>query len=370
MKIVNLVSPYISPTCTWLQNTMVLNSKFENIVFTQKKITIQKNILVIGPDEFNIINFLTNRILRKVFLISGFGFEKYYLQHKPKIFHSHFLYECYYWHYFTTKFKIPHVVSVYGHDISEYGKLVKWKKRYSKIFNLIDKVIVEGPNMANNLEKMGCPSTKVEIIPIGIDSSDITIKKDYRIENRIKILQVASFKEKKGIEYTLLAVSEAKKNNLEIDLYLIGDGELKNKYIEIINREGIVENVHFLGFVIPEIVRRTLYMYDIFIHPSVLAENGDTEGGFPVILTEACAAGLPIISTYHADIPFIIHNEINGILVPERDYVSLYESIYKLFINQDLREKYGTNSIEVVRNKFTIEKQIETLNALYNSLIK
>ncbi|MCK6600663.1 MAG: glycosyltransferase family 4 protein [Bacteroidetes bacterium] len=349
---------------------MVLNSKYENIVFTQKKITLQKNILVIGPDEFNVIYFIINRIIRKVLFISGFGFNKYYLQHKPKIFHSHFLYECYYWHFFTTKYKIPHVVSVYGHDISEYGKLEKWKKRYNKLFKIIDKVIVEGPNMATILEKMGCPSTKVEIIPIGIDSSNITIKKDYGIENRLKILQVASFKEKKGIEYTLLAISEAKKNNLEIDLYLIGDGELKNKYIEIINNEGIVENVHFLGFVIPETVRKTLHMYDIFIHPSVIAENGDSEGGFPVILTEACAAGLPIISTYHADIPFIIHNELNGILVPERDYIALYESIYKLFGNQNLREKYGTNSIEVVKRKFTIEKQIETLNTLYKSLIK
>ena len=57
--------------------------------------------------------------------------------------------------------------------------------------------------------------------------------------------------------------------------------------------------------------KKYLQNADVFVHPSVTDVNGDKEG-IPGAIVEAMAAGLPVISTYHAGIPNIIKNNKTG----------------------------------------------------------
>jgi hypothetical protein len=56
-----------------------------------------------------------------------------------------------------------------------------------------------------------------------------------------------------------------------------------------------------------------------FILSNITALNGDTEGGAPVAILEAQATGLPVISSYHADIPEAVVGGKSALLAPERD---------------------------------------------------
>jgi len=64
----------------------------------------------------------------------------------------------------------------------------------------------------------------------------------------------------------------------------------------------------------------------IFILHSVTASNGDMEGT-PVVLMEAQACGLPVISTYHSGVPEVVIDGKSGFLVPEKDIQALVEKI-------------------------------------------
>jgi colanic acid/amylovoran biosynthesis glycosyltransferase len=88
----------------------------------------------------------------------------------------------------------------------------------------------------------------------------------------------------------------------------------------------------------------------VLIHPSATAADGDSEGGAPTILLEAQAIGTPIVSTRHADIPYIApegpgvylsdEHDIDGLA---RDLVAAVES-GKRSIGAHLKSRHDVSS--------------------------
>lgn len=74
----------------------------------------------------------------------------------------------------------------------------------------------------------------------------------------------------------------------------------------------------------------------IFMLPSITAQNGDTEGGAPVAILEAQATGLPVISSYHADIPKVVVDGKSALLAPERDVEKLAKHLEYLIEHPDV----------------------------------
>ena len=62
----------------------------------------------------------------------------------------------------------------------------------------------------------------------------------------------------------------------------------------------------------------------------------------PSVLLHAGAAGLPIVSTHHADIPFVVQDEETGLLAPERDVAGLAERLVRL-ADPELRAALGAS---------------------------
>ena len=107
---------------------------------------------------------------------------------------------------------------------------------------------------------------------------------------------------------------------------------------------------------------------DVFIHPSVTASNGAKEG-IPGSIVEAMASGLPVISTFHAGIPYVIKNEDTGILVDEWDIEALSKSILKM-ADANLRKDLGLRAQEYAAKNLDVEEKGKDLENIYRSLIK
>jgi colanic acid/amylovoran biosynthesis glycosyltransferase len=69
-----------------------------------------------------------------------------------------------------------------------------------------------------------------------------------------------------------------------------------------------------------------LLQADVMLQPSVTAADGDIEGS-PVVLSEAMASGLPVISSFHSGIPELVTDGQTGLLAPERDVTALSRHI-------------------------------------------
>ena len=114
---------------------------------------------------------------------------------------------------------------------------------------------------------------------------------------------------------------------------------------------------------------KALFNADVFIHPSVTAENGDKEG-IPGAIVEAMASGLPVISTYHAGIPYIIENQQTGVLVNEWDVDALAEGILELAENSSKRKMIGLAGQEYAMNNLDLFEKEKELEEIYMSLIE
>ena len=102
------------------------------------------------------------------------------------------------------------------------------------------------------------------------------------------IVSVGRFCKEKGFEYLIEAVAMARQKDENIGLVLVGDGELKQKYLTTIEHWGIQNHVYFTGF------QKNPYNYMAKCSCFVLSSISE---GFPNVLAEAMALGLPVIAT-------------------------------------------------------------------------
>ena len=150
-------------------------------------------------------------------------------------------------------------------------------------------------------------------------------------------------------------------SQVEADLVIIGEGPEKENLEKLVAHYGLQARIHLLG------VRKNPFAYlaraDCFVFAS-------TNEGFPNVLVEAMACGLPVIST---DCPFgpaeILQNGEYGILVRNGDAVQMAEAMKKMYNNDALREglaqkaKTGAQTFE--KSKI-VKKYIEMIEKVCN----
>jgi colanic acid/amylovoran biosynthesis glycosyltransferase len=264
------------------------------------------------------------------------------------------------------------IVRFYGYDLHRLPfENPIWNDRYLELFEKVDAVITEGPFMKNELVKKGCAEDKIEVLPFGVAQENP--KRIREPEPTFKVLIAGSFKEKKGIDTALLACKAfVKRNNhLDFEIHLVGDkvnstaqDHLFHAQLEkLLNDELLKPKIKTHGFVSRKILGQIALKCDFALLPSQWAADRDCEGGFPVTFLELMATGLPIISTYHCDIPFAV-NERNGILCNERDYEALAIAMESMLEPEILASK-SRAAIKTVEEFFDWQK----LKPLYHQVI-
>ncbi|MBA7689291.1 GDP-mannose-dependent alpha-(1-6)-phosphatidylinositol monomannoside mannosyltransferase [subsurface metagenome] len=127
--------------------------------------------------------------------------------------------------------------------------------------------------------------------------------------------------------------------------------------------------VKILGAVEQDEILKLYQQAHIFVLPSVTASNGDQEG-IPVVLMEAQAVGLPIISTYHSGIPEVIMDGKSGFLVPEKDVNALADRLDYLIEHPEIWSEMGRCGRNFVEEKYDIKKLNQQLVEIYQNLIR
>lgn len=91
--------------------------------------------------------------------------------------------------------------------------------------------------------------------------------------------------------------------------------------------------------------------------------------GLPKSLIEACAVGLPIITTDAPGCRECVIPDFNGIMVPVQSVDPLADAIEHLCKNPSERERMGINSRELAEKEFSIERVIEKTFSIYKQMI-
>ncbi|MBI5795095.1 MAG: glycosyltransferase [Planctomycetes bacterium] len=268
------------------------------------------------------------------------------------------------------RLKLPLITTFYGFDLTQLPRENMWNKAYQRLFKEGDLFLVEGNNMKRSLMEIGCAGEKIVIQHIGVDTEKINFKeRTFPSDWKIVILCCGRFVEKKGLIYALQALKLLISKNPQIEFRIIGDGVLRNSIGSFIKENNLSPYVYLLGYQPHRVFVEELKKAHIYIQPSVTAQNGDSEGGAPTTLLEAQAAGVPVLSTYHADIPEIVVNGKSGFLVPERDARALAERLEYLIDHPEEWSTMGREGRRHVEMNYNICKETENLENIYDSLI-
>jgi len=296
---------------------------------------------------------------------------------KPNIVHSHFGDEAWRKMELVKRLGVRHVVTFYGYDVNRLPSVEPiWFERYKELFRHVDLVLCEGPHMARCIERLGCDPIKVRVHHLGISVGDIFYRpRQWVPGTALRVLIAASFKEKKGIPYALEALGQLKEE-IPLQITVIGDASAeersqneKRHIQEVVNRYNLSPCIRFLGYQPHVTLLEEAYTHHVFLSPSVTAVDGDTEGGAPVSIIEMAASGMPIVSSFHCDIPEVIKDGETGLLAGERRVSELREKILWLVHNRDSWRQMLDNGRKHIEDQFDARVQGEVLSRTYRKLV-
>jgi colanic acid/amylovoran biosynthesis glycosyltransferase len=263
--------------------------------------------------------------------IRHLAFEEVLRQVKPRLVHAHFgphgvdaVLPC-------RRAGMPLITSFYGYDSalpdSESGR--KLKSGYKRLFATARFILVEGPCIARRLQNdWGCPAEKIRILRISIPVEQIAPREvTLRSERPIRLLFCGRLIEKKGLAVLIEALGRLGVEAKNYQLRVVGDGNILGALEQRVAALGLRDSVQFLGAQPRAQFWQELANCHLFVAPSVTASDGDTEGGAPTVLLEAQAAGVPLVTTNHADIPFVVVPQESAFMAAEGEVDSLVEAL-------------------------------------------
>jgi glycosyltransferase involved in cell wall biosynthesis len=172
------------------------------------------------------------------------------------------------------------------------------------------------------------------------------------------ILYIGRLVPEKGQAVLLEAVARLREEGREVQVKLAGEGELRAHLEELCREAGIEDRVSFLGAVSQERIRDLYAEADVFCLPS-FAE------GVPVVLMEAMAMGLPVVTTRIAGIPELVEDGSGGVVVAPGRVDELAGRIAALLDDPEKRSALGAAGREKVLAEFDAEASAAQLHDLF-----
>jgi len=269
-----------------------------------------------------------------------------------------------------TRVRRPLVTSFYGYDASMTHVVEEFRDAYRRLFDRGEIFLVEGTAMKSKLEAIGCPSEKLRIQRIGIDTGRYRFRvREDPGEGPVVLLQCGRMVPKKGFGVSLQALSQARRQDPRLRLRIIGDGPERDSIERNIRELGLEEAVTLLGSCPRGVFLEELDRAHLYVQPSVTGPDGDSEGGAPTTLLEAQATGAPILTSRHADIPEVVREGQSALLSDENDPEGLAENMVDLASHPERWRSMGRAGREHVERQHDVRRLATRLEHLYQSTL-
>ena len=261
---------------------------------------------------------------------------------KNEITHIHYHHRIFIPFIFFIKLFFPKIRIIYTHH--------SCFNDFMNNFVLADKIIALNEATKNDLPKRFL--RHVIIIPHGVKINNKIKNQD----NPRNIGYVGRFVEGKGIFNLIRAFKGINEEIPDTKLILVGEGPLKNKMIKIIEKLGLIDKVVFQ--------KTTSSEDEIYSNIDILVLPADKLEGFGLVILEAMARGIPVVTNNLNVFNEIIINKFNGIIT---DSASLKTDILSLIDNKIQKKYICKNALKTVYQNYNLHNVIETYMIVYKN---
>ncbi|MDX2319930.1 MAG: glycosyltransferase family 4 protein [Moritella sp.] len=208
----------------------------------------------------------------------------------------------------------------HGHDLYETPFDVDLKVNHS------DFVVAVCKDMENDLKKIN--DDKIKLLHCGVETNKFKppqlVPIQYQDKQPIKLVFLGRLVEQKGINYLIQSIYDLEQPH-RVTLDIIGDGEQRAELQQQVDSLGLSTSVNFLGAKSPYWVSQNLASFDCLIAPFCMSQSGCVDTG-PLVLKEAMAVGVPVITTDLMGCKEIVAPG-TGLIVPQQCSQSLTHAI-------------------------------------------
>lgn len=203
--------------------------------------------------------------------------------------------------------------------------------------------------------------SKLHIVHCGVDPDRYGPVDDMQAKRHDpRLVFVGRLAGVKGLTVLFSALEQLLPEFPQISVTLIGDGPERAEMEREAKARGLDNVVAFAGYKSQDEVAATLRECDLLVLPS-FAE------GLPVVLMEAMASAIPVVTTRIAGIPELVDDGVAGVLVPPGDEMALARAMARLLHDPALRSRMGRAGQKKVETDFNVETEAGWLAELFEA---
>lgn len=165
----------------------------------------------------------------------------------------------------------------------------------------------------------------------------------------------------KRLDYLLQAFSQIKNPN--VDLLVVGDGDLKDRFIAQANDLGITDHIHFSGSIPHQQLPPFFAAADVVVLPSFPPES------FGMVLLEAMACAKPVIAHNIPGVRSVVSDDHDGLLAQPGDLEDLISKIQYLINDPEIALRMGANGRHKVNERYVWSQVVDRLEYLYRQVL-
>jgi glycosyltransferase involved in cell wall biosynthesis len=238
-----------------------------------------------------------------------------------------------------------------------------------RLLDRADRITATAPENIERTDLLDAFGHKTDVIPLATEFEVDPPTEEERARHQHSLLDeggeepivlfVGRLAYYKGLSYLLRAMQD-----VQAQLVVVGDGELREDLEEEAQELGVADRVRFEGYVPDEHLSEYYRAADIFVLPSIASIEA-----FGIVQLDALAHGLPVVNTdLPTGVPFVSQHEETGLTVAPKDPRALAQALNRLAEERKYRRELGRNAASRAA-AFTEERMVDRFDELYSDLM-
>lgn len=259
--------------------------------------------------------------------------------------------------------RLPFTFTVHGNDIYLRNRGLSLRTRKA------DRVVtVCEYNIAQLLERCdGLRRNRIELVYCGVDPDTFVVDETRAARAVPHVLSVGRLVEQKGFHDLIRSVAILRSDGVAIDCEIVGRGPLRAELEALVDELDLGGVVRLSGSLLPDEVGRRMAACDLFVIACRIDETGNRDS-MPVVIKEAMASGVPVVSTETVGVPEMVDDEVGRLAQPD-DPASLARAIAQMLALPEAdRRALGLAGRARVKEQFNLHTETAKLRDLVDRL--